>query len=89
MAWNKHIKTWLLNDDYFHQTMTIYCSDRSITAVSYSMYISCHGVSRYFNWTVKAIFHYAIWFEPDSNQLRTSSEPASNQLRNSSEWTSV
>ena len=27
--------------------------------------------------TVKAKLHYAIWFEPASNQLRTSSEPAS------------
>jgi len=26
---------------------------------------------------VKAKFHYAIWFEPASNQLRISSEPAS------------
>jgi len=31
-------------------------------------------------WIVKAKFHYAIWFEPASNQLRTSSEPAPNQL---------
>jgi len=27
--------------------------------------------------SLKAKFHYAIWFEPASNQLRTSSEPAS------------
>ena len=36
---------------------------------------------------VKAIFPYAIWFEPASNHLRTSSEPAPNQLRTSSEPT--
>ena len=29
------------------------------------------------NWYIKAKFHYAIWFEPASNQLRTSSEPTS------------
>jgi len=28
-------------------------------------------------------FHYAIWFEPASNQVQTSSELASNQLRTS------
>jgi len=29
----------------------------------------------------EAKFHYAIWIEPASNQLRTSSEPAPNRLR--------
>jgi len=28
----------------------------------------------------EAKFHYAIWFEPASNQLQTSSERAPNQI---------
>jgi len=38
---------------------------------------------------VKAKFHYAIWIEPASNKLRTSSEPAPNRFGASSEAASV
>ena len=44
-------------------------------------------------WTIKAKFHYAIWFEAGSKLVAdlsaTSFEPASNQLRTSFEPDSV
>ena len=42
----------------------------------YRLIRSC-VTSRCYLYVFKAKFHYAIWFEPPSNQLRTSSEPAS------------